>query len=145
MAREYRTLADTMRRVAGAVALRVSPPPERFHVTRLSPLTLEAFGSDKELVDGEDGFDVARGVRSRAQLGDTLLVSIDRHGDHFAHAPARSAEVEEEEPSQHSGHGSPEGHVKAVPGSFYQRTDGGAGHCLYVKEEGDGKTGWVAK
>lgn len=46
---------------------------------------------------------------------------------------------------QYSGEGSPEGVVTAEPGSIYQRTDGGAGTSLYVKESGTGNTGWVAK
>jgi hypothetical protein len=43
------------------------------------------------------------------------------------------------------GTGSPEGAVTAGVGSLYQREDGGAGTCLYVKESGTGNTGWVAK
>lgn len=44
-----------------------------------------------------------------------------------------------------SGEGDPEGMVTASVGSIYQRTDGGAGTSFYVKESGDGNTGWVAK
>lgn len=44
-----------------------------------------------------------------------------------------------------SGAGSPEGVVAAPVGSFYLRTDGGAGTTMYVKESGVGNTGWVAK
>lgn len=44
-----------------------------------------------------------------------------------------------------AGNGSPEGVVTARRGSFYSRFDGGAGTCFYVKESGDGNTGWVAK
>lgn len=40
---------------------------------------------------------------------------------------------------------SPEGVVTAPIGSFYTRTNGGAGTTLYVKESGTGNTGWVAK
>lgn len=43
------------------------------------------------------------------------------------------------------GAGTPEGSVTGVVGDIYQRTDGGAGTCLYVKESGTGNTGWVAK
>jgi hypothetical protein len=43
------------------------------------------------------------------------------------------------------GAGSPEGVVAAAIGGIYQRTDGGAGTTLYVKESGAGNTGWVAK
>ncbi|HGG04721.1 MAG TPA: hypothetical protein ENK28_04630 [Aliiroseovarius sp.] len=43
------------------------------------------------------------------------------------------------------GAGSPEGLLAANPGSTFQRTDGGAGTCFYVKESGTGTTGWVAK
>lgn len=44
-----------------------------------------------------------------------------------------------------SGNGSPEGVVTAPVGSLYSRRDGGAGSALYVKENGTGNTGWVAK
>jgi len=42
------------------------------------------------------------------------------------------------------GDSSPEGAVTASIGSIYQRTDGGAGTSLYVKESGTGNTGWSA-
>ena len=44
-----------------------------------------------------------------------------------------------------SGAGSPEGVVAARRGAIYSRTDGGAGTTLYIKESGNGNTGWVAK
>lgn len=44
-----------------------------------------------------------------------------------------------------SGLGSPEGVMSAPVGSLYTRTDGTAGATLYVKESGDGLTGWAAK
>jgi len=44
-----------------------------------------------------------------------------------------------------SGTGTPEGSVTAPVGSMYTRTDGGAGTTLYVKESGNGNTGWVPK
>lgn len=43
------------------------------------------------------------------------------------------------------GSGSPEGVVSAPVGSFFSRTNGGAGTTFYVKESGTGNTGWVAK
>lgn len=48
-------------------------------------------------------------------------------------------------PFSFSGAGSPEGVVTAPIGSFYSRTNGGAGTSFYVKESGTGNTGWVAK
>ncbi|MBK9241108.1 MAG: hypothetical protein IPL75_12765 [Acidobacteria bacterium] len=48
-------------------------------------------------------------------------------------------------PSWTSGAGSPEGVLAAPVGSMYSRTDGGPGTTLYVKEQGTGNTGWVAK
>jgi len=45
----------------------------------------------------------------------------------------------------YAGSGSPENAVAANVGSLYLRTDGGTGSTLYIKESGDGKTGWVAK
>lgn len=44
-----------------------------------------------------------------------------------------------------SGSGSPEGSATASPGALYTNTGGGAGTTLYVKETGNGNTGWVAK
>jgi len=35
--------------------------------------------------------------------------------------------------------------LAAPVGSMYSRTDGGPGTTLYVKEQGTGNTGWVAK
>jgi hypothetical protein len=47
---------------------------------------------------------------------------------------------------QKSGEGDPEGVVEAPVGSIYQRTDGGAGSSLYVKETGGSTSaGWAAK
>lgn len=44
-----------------------------------------------------------------------------------------------------SGVGSPEGVVAAGVGSMYTDETGGAGTTLYIKESGNGNTGWVAK
>jgi len=44
-----------------------------------------------------------------------------------------------------AGTGSPEGVVSAPVGSLYSRTDGGPGLTLYVKQSGNGNTGWAAK
>lgn len=44
-----------------------------------------------------------------------------------------------------TGDGDPEGVVSAVKGSLYLRADGGAGTTLYVKESGNGNTGWIGK
>ena len=44
-----------------------------------------------------------------------------------------------------SGHGSPEGVVAADIGTLYRDLDGGPNATLYVKENGDSSTGWVAK
>lgn len=43
------------------------------------------------------------------------------------------------------GTSAPEGSVAAPVGSIYTRRDGGSGSTLYVKEIGNGNTGWVAK
>ena len=43
------------------------------------------------------------------------------------------------------GSGTPEGVVTAPIGVMFQRSDGGAGTSLYVKESGAGNTGWVGK
>lgn len=44
-----------------------------------------------------------------------------------------------------TGSGTPEGVIDAPRGSLYTSTSGGVGATLYVKESGDGSTGWVAK
>lgn len=44
-----------------------------------------------------------------------------------------------------AGTGTPEGVVTAPVGATFQRLDGGAGTCFYVKESGTGSSGWVAK
>ena len=43
------------------------------------------------------------------------------------------------------GAGSPEGVISASVGSTYRRTDGEPGATFYIKESGDGSSGWVAK
>ena len=45
----------------------------------------------------------------------------------------------------HAGTGTPEGSVIAGVGSVWQRTDGGAGTSVYIKESGNSNTGWVGK
>lgn len=42
-----------------------------------------------------------------------------------------------------SGTGSPEGAISAMPGSQYARIDGGPGETFYIKQSGNGTTGWV--
>ncbi len=41
------------------------------------------------------------------------------------------------------GTGTPEGAVVGVVGDVFQRTDGGTGTSLYIKESGAGNTGWI--
>jgi parallel beta-helix repeat protein len=48
-------------------------------------------------------------------------------------------------PYIYAGVGTPEDAVSAPVGSLFLRSDGGAATTLYVKESGDGDTGWVAK
>jgi hypothetical protein len=43
------------------------------------------------------------------------------------------------------GAGTPEGEEAAPVGSLFLRIDGGAGTTLYVKESGEGDTGWIGK
>jgi len=43
------------------------------------------------------------------------------------------------------GTGSPENVVTGTVGSIFLRSDGGAGISMYVKESGEGNTGWVGK
>lgn len=58
---------------------------------------------------------------------------------------ARGIEYGSGGPISIAGAGTPEGLITGPVGSTYQRTDGGAGTSLYVKESGAGNTGWVAK
>lgn len=44
-----------------------------------------------------------------------------------------------------TGAGTPEAAVTAPVGSLFLRSDGGASTTLYVKQNGTGNTGWVAK
>lgn len=44
-----------------------------------------------------------------------------------------------------SGNGTPEGVITAPKGSIWLRKDGGVGTTLYIKETGNGNTGWTAK
>lgn len=53
--------------------------------------------------------------------------------------------VDDGEPSEWAGFGSPEGVVTAKRGARFARKDGGAGACSYVKESDTTNTGWVAK
>lgn len=77
--REFQELADSVRTVARDEALRVSPPIERYRVTSEDPLRFEAFGSDAVLEEAD--VDIARGVKSRLQEGDTVFIESDREGD----------------------------------------------------------------
>ena len=71
------------------------------------------------------------------QLSNQAEITIDANG--YIHAGSSTA------PLWASGSGTPEGSVTAPVGSFYSRTDGGAGTSFYVKESGSGNTGWAAK
>ena len=42
-----------------------------------------------------------------------------------------------------SGTGSPEGTLAAMPGSSYSRIDGNPGETFYIKQSGNGNTGWA--
>lgn len=92
----YRDLAHEVRTTARQEALRAAPPPARYRVVRKKPFTLEAYGSEDRVVDGDDGFDAAA-IRTRAKVDDTVLVFTDEHGDRVALALLRSAGEEEEE------------------------------------------------
>lgn len=76
---------EMMRRIARQEAVRVSPPPRKFRVVKLSPFTVEALGSDARLVEDDDDFEIGRFVKSEAEVGDTVLVSTDGNGEHTAH------------------------------------------------------------
>lgn len=93
--REFREFADEVRRIVREGTARHSPPPERYRVANLKPLTLESFHSDDQLVDGDDGFDVTRSIRKHAKVGHTVVVSIDRGGDKIGHGLIVPADEDE--------------------------------------------------
>lgn len=94
---ELRDFGDTLRETIRDVVLRSSPPVERYRVVSTKPLTLEAFGSDLRLEDGDAGFDLAPRLRSKAKMHDTVFILTDEHGDKIALGLSRSAEEEDEE------------------------------------------------
>ena len=72
--------------------------------------------------------DAAKAIREFATWMQFKLFELDTQNDLF-----------------YQGTGTPEGVVDAKIGSIYQRTDGGAGTTIYVKESGTGKNGWIGK
>lgn len=72
-------------RIARREARQVSPPVEQFRVKRRKPLTLESLSSDTVLTDGDEDFEVARGVRQHAQVGSVVWVSETPSGNRYAH------------------------------------------------------------
>jgi hypothetical protein len=94
---ELRAFADEVRRIVREGAARHSPSVERYQVIARKPLTLEAMGSDKRLVDGEDGFDIAHSVKTHARVKDTVFVDTDEHGDKIARGVLLPSGKEDEE------------------------------------------------
>ncbi|HXI94911.1 MAG TPA: hypothetical protein VNG04_02190 [Candidatus Acidoferrum sp.] len=97
MSGAFREFAEEVRRLVREAIERHAPPIERYRVVGRKPLTLEAFGSDQRLVDGEDGFDLTRSIRAHAKVGHTVVVSIDREGDKIAHGLVVAADEDEVE------------------------------------------------
>jgi len=54
---------------------------ERFKVLRLSPLLLEAYGSELKLSANDDDFEIGRGALRKLKVGDSAWVATDRDGD----------------------------------------------------------------
>jgi hypothetical protein len=77
-------LAQVVRQIARKEARRVSPPIERWRVAKVNPFTLEAFGSDLRMVDGEPDFDVAKTIKAGAKVGSVVYVATDPQGDKIA-------------------------------------------------------------
>lgn len=73
--------AAAVRRRAEKSARHVSPLPERFKVTRVKPLLLEAYGSDLKLSEKDDDLEIGRGLRRHLSKGDDVMVVNDREGD----------------------------------------------------------------
>ena len=96
MSGAFREFAEEVRRLVREGIERHAPPIERYRVVGRKPLTLEAFGSDQRLVDGEDGFDVTRSIRLHAKTGHTVIVSTDAAGDKIAHGLVVAADDDEE-------------------------------------------------
>lgn len=53
-------------------------------------------------------------------------------------------EIISRSPDSKEGSGTPEGVITAPPGTLYVNSAGGLGTSLYLKETGDGDTGWAA-
>lgn len=80
-----RQLASSVRKIAREESLRAHPPAARYRVAKIKPLlVLESLGSDDRLVEGEDGFDVGKMVKKEADVGETVIVATDEHGDKMA-------------------------------------------------------------
>lgn len=77
-------LVKEIRRVSKQEALRASPPAQRYKVVSTEPLKLDSLHGEERLMEGDPDFDVARGIKVAAEVGDIALVITDRNGDHIA-------------------------------------------------------------
>lgn len=72
---------QAVREVAREEVARVSPPIRPWRVVKRTPLLLEDFASDLRLTEGDDDFEVARGIRPHVKVGDVVMVAAIPNGD----------------------------------------------------------------
>lgn len=107
---------------------------EKFRITKAGQVQVPVTGSTGGLLVGGDT-NLYRGGADLLTTDDALWVKKAGR----ALALGTSGQIE-----YFTGTGTPEGSVTASVGAIYNRSDGGAGTTLYVKESGTGNTGWVA-
>ena len=96
-------------------------------------------GVDPQLLrDLRTAYDLIYRLREDLRAAQARLEAADRRW-------RESQAGQQAEPQVIEGFGSPEGQVVAPPGRLYLNRQGGAATTLYVKESGQGPTGWVAK
>jgi hypothetical protein len=98
------------------------------------------------LVDADIPPTIARDTEITAAIA-AHVAALDPHTQYLTAAEGNAAyqPLSAALAQIYRGTGSPEGVVTATRGAMFQRTDGGAGTCFYVKESDTTNTGWVAK
>jgi len=95
--------ADAVRKAAREEAVKASPPPQRYRVVKLDPLTLEAFGSDLRLTEGDEDFEFHAGLKRKVRVGSVVTVLDDERGDHMALDRLVGDSAQEDDPPSVSG------------------------------------------
>lgn len=87
--------AKAIRRNAEKQSARAARPPERYVVQREHPLVLASLEGNDILREGDDDFEIARGLKRRIKKGDAVLVHRDKHNHRVVtHGIAEVAEPE---------------------------------------------------